>query len=115
MTLESALPTAQSASTILAPEEVFTAASSALQARTEMTPAEKRTARSRDRKRKQQQRQRLAVGVDSFAHMNGAKKAKGAKEQKEAALKSIVKTGKGVTVIGKKDLSGDKKKKRSKA
>lgn len=111
--LESALPTAQSTSTLLAPEEVFAADGSTLRARSEMTPTEKQSARGRERKHKKQQRLRLEKGVDKFAQLNGAKKAKGVKEQKEAALKSIVKSGKGVTVIGKKDVPSDKKRKRT--
>ena len=37
--------------------------------------------------------------MDKFAKMKGIS---GVKKQKEAALKSIVKNGKGVTVVGKK-------------
>ena len=41
----------------------------------------------------------MEKSVDKFAKAN---RVKGVKKQKEDAMKSLVKTGKGVTVIGKK-------------
>ena len=103
--LESALPTTKATSTMLAPEEIFAPSAADLQAKSEMTPAEKRTLRNRQKKANRKTRDTLAKGVDSFAKMKG----QSVKKQKEAALKSVVKSGKGVTVIGKKnkDLSKD--------
>lgn len=103
--MESALPTAKASSTILAPEEVFAPNASELRSKSEMTPAEKQAARTRERKKKKKQRDLLEKSVDKFAKTKGHK---GVKQQKEEALKSIVKSGKGVTVVGKKsqDLKG---------
>ncbi|KAI6036079.1 U3 small nucleolar ribonucleoprotein complex, subunit Mpp10 [Pisolithus microcarpus] len=88
-TLESALPTNKSVSSTLAPEEIFAPASSDPRVRSELTPAEKRALRTKQRKARKKE------PVDKFA------KKKGVKEQKDAALKSLVKSGKGVTVVGK--------------
>ncbi|CAA7266467.1 unnamed protein product [Cyclocybe aegerita] len=109
--LESALPTSKATTTMLAPEEVFSASSSALQARSELTPAEKRTLRTKERKQKKRQRDTLDRSVDKFAK---ARSIGGVKKQKQAALDSIVKHGKGVTVVGKKGTSSgsDSKRKR---
>ena len=95
--LESALPTSQTASTMLAPEEVSAPSSRAPQSRSEMTPAEKRAERNKERKKQRRTREQLNKGVDAHSRV------KGVKRQKEDALKSLVKSGKGVTVIGKKD------------
>lgn len=105
--LESALPTSKSASTMLAPEEVFAPSSSGPRARSELTPGEKRALRTRERKARKKSRDALDKGVDKFSKVKGIG---GVKKQKEAALKSVVKTGKGITVIGKKtkDITGEK-------
>jgi len=99
-TLESALPTSMSTSSMLAPEEVFAPPSAAdLRARSELTPMEKRALRNKQKKQKKKARDVLEKSVDKFAK---SKRIGGVKKQKEAALKSVVKTGKGVTVISKK-------------
>ncbi|KAF8203625.1 U3 small nucleolar ribonucleoprotein complex, subunit Mpp10 [Pholiota molesta] len=98
-TLESALPTTKATSTMLAPEEVFSASPSALRARSELTPTEKRALRTKERKTKKRQRDALEKSVDKFAKGKGVGSVK---KQKQAALDSIVKHGKGVTVVGKK-------------
>lgn len=95
-TLESALPTSKTVSSMLAPEEVFKTASSDPRARNELTPAEKRTLRAKERKARRKTRDALDKSVDKYAKMKGIKK------QKDAALKNVVKSGKGVTVVGKK-------------
>ncbi|KAG2044811.1 U3 small nucleolar ribonucleoprotein complex, subunit Mpp10 [Suillus americanus] len=95
-TLESALPTSKIVSSMLAPEEVFKTASSDPRARSELTPAEKRTLRAKERKARKKTRDVLDKSVDKYAKMKGIKK------QKDAALKNVVKSGKGVTVVGKK-------------
>lgn len=56
----------------------------------------------KERKKRKKQREMLETTVDKFAKSKGMKSVK---KQKEAALKSVVKTGKGVTVIGKKSQS----------
>lgn len=95
--LESALPTTQTLSTMLAPEEILTPSSSnGPRDRSEMNPGEKRALRGKERKMRKKTRDQLAKSVDKFS------KVKGVKRQKEDALKKIVKDGKGVTVVGKK-------------
>ncbi|KAJ7361715.1 U3 small nucleolar ribonucleoprotein complex, subunit Mpp10 [Mycena albidolilacea] len=100
-TLESALPTTKSAATMLAPEEVFATASSDPRARSELTPAEKKALRGKERKAKQKSRDKLNNSVDKYAKLKGIG---GIKKQKQAALASVVKTGKGVTVVGKEKM-----------
>ena len=95
--LESALPTSHTASTMLAPEEVLAPSSRMPRSRSEMTPVEKRAQRNKERKKQRRTREQLNKGVDAHSRVRGVKR------QKEDALKSLVKTGKGVTVIGKKD------------
>ncbi|KAI6045441.1 Mpp10 protein [Pisolithus marmoratus] len=104
-TLESALPTNKSVSSTLAPEEIFAPASSDPRVRSELTPAEKRALRTKQRKARKKERDLLEKSVDKFA------KKKGVKQQKDAALKSLVKSGKGVTVVGKegKKVKGKRK------
>ncbi|KAJ3864763.1 U3 small nucleolar ribonucleoprotein complex, subunit Mpp10 [Lentinula novae-zelandiae] len=106
-TMESALPTTQSVSTMLAPEEVFAPSSSTLRARSELTPAEKQSLRRKERKAKKKTRDALNLSTDKYAR---AQKGGSLKKQKEDALKSVVKAGKGVTVVGKKkkDILGKK-------
>ncbi|KAF9069055.1 U3 small nucleolar ribonucleoprotein complex, subunit Mpp10 [Rhodocollybia butyracea] len=108
-TLESALPTANSVNTLLAPEEVFAPSSSGLRARSEMTPAEKQSLRRKERKTKRKMRDVLNKSTDKYARVQ---KGGSLKKQKEEALKSVVKAGKGVTVVGKtkKDILGKGKK-----
>ena len=72
---------------------------SELRSKSELTPAEKRAFHNKQKKAKKKARDVLEKSVDKYAKANGAG---GVKKQKEAALKNIVKTGKGVTVIGKK-------------
>lgn len=88
---------------MLAPEEVFAAESSQPRARTELTPTEKRAHRAKDRKAKRKQRDMLEKTIDKVAR---ARNPGSIKRQKQAALESVVKHGKGVTVVGKaaKDL-----------
>lgn len=99
--MESALPTTKATSTMLAPEEIFTASSSDLRAKSELTPAEKRSLRNKQKKAKRKARDQLEKSVDQYARMKGGRSS--VSKQKEAALKSVVKSGKGVTVIGKKN------------
>ena len=85
---------------MLAPEEVLAPASSSdVRARTELTPAEKRTRRTKERRTKKRMRDALNKTVDRHAKPTSNKGS--AKKQKEAALKSLVKSGGGVTVVGK--------------
>lgn len=84
---------------MLAPEEVYAPSSSDPRARSELTPAQKRALRTKERKARKKTRDTLDKGVDKFAKMKGVR---GVKKQKEAALQSVVKSGKGVTVVGKK-------------
>ncbi|KAF7964949.1 hypothetical protein HWV62_1448 [Athelia sp. TMB] len=110
--LESALPTTKSTSTMLAPEEVFAPSPSDLRSRTEMTPAEKRALRGKERKSRKKQRDALDKSVDKFA--TKVKGIGGVKRQKAEALRGVVKNGKGVTVVGKKSKDILAKKPRTK-
>lgn len=110
-TLESALPTTKATTTMLAPEEVFAPASSDLRARSELTPAEKRALRNKQKKAKKKAHDAIERGVQKFGRPKGAGDVK---RQKEAALKTLVKTGKGVTVVGKKSKEGEGKRGRGK-
>ena len=89
---------------MLTPEEVFAPSTSDLRARSELTPQEKRALHNKQKKAKRKSRDKLDNAVDKYA------KVKGAKKQKEEALKSVVKMGKGVTVIGKEGAATKKKK-----
>ena len=106
-TLESALPTTKSAASMLAPEEVFDASTAETRARSELLPAEKRALRNKHRKSKKKARDTLEKSVDKFAR---SKAPKGLKAQKTAALKSVIRSGKGITVVGKqmRDLGARK-------
>lgn len=110
--LESALPTAKATTSILAPEEVFNPSTSETRARSELTPTEKRVLRMRERKAKKKQRQTLEKSVDKVAKVSRG--ISGAKKEKQTALQNIVKTGKGVTVVGKQASSLTSTKKRQK-
>ncbi|TFK89783.1 Mpp10 protein [Polyporus arcularius HHB13444] len=105
-TLESALPTTKATSTMLAPEEVYAPASSDLRARSELTPAEKRAMRNKQKKTNKKTRDAIDKSVQKFGRPKGMGDVK---RQKEAALKTLVKSGKGVTVVGKKSKEVDGK------
>ncbi|KAG8740904.1 hypothetical protein FRC10_003563 [Ceratobasidium sp. 414] len=113
--LESALPTSLSTTTLLAPEEVYAPSPGDSRARGELTPGEKRAARSKERKKRRKQRDVLAEAVDKFGNKGSSSRGqpKNVKEAKNQALNSLVKSGKGVTVVGKD--SGDRKGKGVKA
>lgn len=97
--MESAFPTTQSVTTMLAPEEIFAPSPADAQARSELTPAQKRSLHNKQRKTKKKARDALDKSVDKYAKkINGIGAVK---KQKQAALESVVKTGKGVTVVGK--------------
>ncbi|KAJ9121733.1 hypothetical protein QFC22_002354 [Naganishia vaughanmartiniae] len=102
--MEDALPTTQSAATMLAPEEMLAPAAAAqLVSRTELTPEEKRRSRQKTRKSRATQRKALDVAVDKFAGKSGAGAGRargGVKGEKDRALQELVKTGKGVTIVG---------------
>lgn len=92
---------------MLAPEELFAPPkASALVARSELTPEEKQKARGKARKGKAAQQKALG----DMAALYG--KRKSVKEQKDEALKGLVKSGKGVTVVGKGGKEVEKARKR---
>jgi U3 small nucleolar RNA-associated protein MPP10 len=107
--MESALPTSKSAASMLAPEEVFSASTSSLTAPSELTPAEKRARRTKERKLRKRQRDVLEKNINKLAKPKGAA---GVKREKKVALNTLVKHGKGVTVVGKESVSQGKHKKR---
>lgn len=110
--VESALPTVKATSSILTPEEIFNPASSETRSRSELTPTEKRALRAKERKAKKKQRDILEKSLDKAARTT--KGIGGLKREKQAALNSIVKTGKGVTVMGKQGKGLPSSKKRQK-
>ncbi|KAK0465145.1 U3 small nucleolar ribonucleoprotein complex, subunit Mpp10 [Desarmillaria tabescens] len=109
--LESALPTTESTATMLAPEEVFAPSPSDLRSRSEMTPSEKQALRAKERKARKKRRDQLNTAVDKYARTKGS-----VKSQKKDALEMAVKSGKGVTVVGKqrKDILQRKDSRKSK-
>jgi U3 small nucleolar RNA-associated protein MPP10 len=84
---------------MLAPEEIYKRSSADPRARGELAPKEKRTARNKLKRAKKKSRDALESSVDKFAK---TKRSGGIKAQKSAALQSVVKSGKGVTVVGKR-------------
>jgi len=98
--LESALPTSNTVASMLAPEEIYERPSSDPRARGELSPNEKRAARNKLKKAKKKARDALDRNVDKFAKTKGSGSVKA---QKSAALQSVVKSGKGVTVVGKRN------------
>ncbi|KAI0348039.1 Mpp10 protein [Trametopsis cervina] len=111
--LESALPTTRATATLLAPREVFTPSTADLQSKSELTPAQKRALHNKEKKTKRKQSDALAKSVGKFAPGGSGKSRGSVKKQKEEALKSVVKNGKGVTVIGKKSKEAVTKKGKS--
>lgn len=108
--MESALPSTQAATSMLAPQEMFAGPSAGeLQAREEQTPEEAKRIRGKARKAKKAERAKLAATAELYG------KRKSVKEQKEEALKSLVKSGKGVTVLGKGSKEDAKRRKRDEA
>lgn len=99
--MESALPTAVSTTTMLAPEEIYAPDSSALRSREEMTPIEKKSFRNKQRKARKKAQDIIKSAKDKLASSNNKPFGKSIKKEKEKALKSVVKTGKGVSVVGK--------------
>lgn len=88
---------------MLAPEEVF-AAPSEMRSRDELTPIEKRAHRNKQRKARKKAKEQIATAVDKYARTQKGRRTAGAvKRDKEKALKSVVKTGRGVTVVGKQE------------
>ena len=85
---------------MLAPEEVYERSSVDPHARGELSPKEKRVARNKLKKAKKKARDALDRNVDKFAKMKGSGSVKA---QKSVALQSVVKSGKGVTVVGKRN------------
>ncbi|KAH9082046.1 U3 small nucleolar ribonucleoprotein complex, subunit Mpp10 [Lactarius deliciosus] len=94
--LESTLPTSNTLASMLAPEEIYERPAIDPRAQGELSPREKRTARNKRKKVKKRARDTLESRVSARTKGTG-----GVKAQKSAALRSVVKIGKGVTVIGK--------------
>lgn len=74
----------------------------ALRDRSELTPTEKRAARSKERKKRKKASDAVKSYVSSRSGgLKGKSKTASAKKEKDDALRSLVKSGKGVTVVGK--------------
>ncbi|GAA6061342.1 hypothetical protein JCM10212_004823 [Sporobolomyces blumeae] len=112
ITLESALPTGSSASTLLAPEEVYTADKQLTAAdKSTLTPAQKKALRQKDRTERKAVHERVDRIKDAKL------KKRGVKGEKEKAAQQLIGT-KGVTVIGKggkEEKAAGKKRKRGDA
>ena len=115
--LESALPSTSAATTLLAPEELFAPPSaSAAVARSELTPDQAHAARTKRRKAKQGERKRLNEMAELHGKKPGSGKGKGGvRGEKERALEGLVKSGKGVTVVGKDGRNQSRKRGREEA
>ncbi|SCZ90662.1 BZ3500_MvSof-1268-A1-R1_Chr1-3g02133 [Microbotryum saponariae] len=92
LSLESALPPTQTATSMLAPEEVFVP-DPTNEDRSDFTPAQKKAARQKRRKAR-------AAMAEQVERIKESKGAKGAKKDKEMATQMLV-GQKGVTVLGK--------------
>ncbi|TIA87809.1 hypothetical protein E3P99_02933 [Wallemia hederae] len=107
ISLENALPTAQSTSSQAAPEEVYSGSKFGNVSKDEMTPEEKRAQRAKIRKSRAKDRAKIAHVVDDKSR----KKSMSVGDEKREALKKLTQ-GKGVTVVGKGDANASKKKKK---
>jgi U3 small nucleolar RNA-associated protein MPP10 len=108
ISLESALPTTNSTSTLMAPEEVYTphSSTSALAvSKADQTPQQKKAARQKAREHRKNAHEKTERILASQV------KRKGVRGEKEQAEKVLLGT-KGVTVIGKngKEKRGEKRK-----
>ncbi|GAA5923512.1 rRNA-processing protein MPP10 [Sporobolomyces koalae] len=112
ISMESALPTTNSASTLLAPEEVYTASQQLTASdKSTLTPAQKKALRQKERT----ERKSVHEKVDRIK--DAKLKKRGIKGEKERAREQLVGT-KGVTVIGKggkEEKATGKKRKRGDA
>ncbi|KAE8538455.1 hypothetical protein D1P53_004810 [Cryptococcus gattii VGV] len=96
------------ASTMLAPQELSAAPSSThLVARSELTSEKAQKLRNKHRKHKEAPRKKLGEIEELYG-----KKRKSFREEKDEALKGLVKSGKGVTIVGKGAKEIEKGKKR---
>jgi U3 small nucleolar RNA-associated protein MPP10 len=96
---------------MLAPEEIFIPTTSDIRDRTEMTPTEKRAVRLKERKSRKRTTNRLDHTANQVATNRKKSKSRVTNESKKTALKSIVRSGRGVTVVGNKLSALDGKKK----
>ena len=105
--LESALPTSNTFASMLAPEEIYERPAIDPRAKGELSPNEKRAARSKRKKEKKAARDTLEGSISKFVRTKGT--GGSVKAQKSAALQSVVKSGKGITVVGKKQWQSRKR------
>lgn len=100
---------------MLAPEELYQPRTTALVARSELTPEEAQRAREKKRKSKKQERKHLGEMAELYGTKKSGPGKGGAKGEKERALQGLVKSGKGVTVVGKGDKEVGNSRKRDSA
>ncbi|KAG0148029.1 hypothetical protein CROQUDRAFT_655398 [Cronartium quercuum f. sp. fusiforme G11] len=104
--LESALPTATGAGTLLAPEELYAADPKAVQRdSTELTHVQKQAERRERKKDRKSQMKKIETitGKSTVAPGQKSVEKMSTKEQKENSLKALEKV-EGVTIIGKRPL-----------
>ncbi|SNX87237.1 related to MPP10 - component of the U3 small nucleolar ribonucleoprotein [Melanopsichium pennsylvanicum] len=109
VSMETALPSTASSSTMLAPEEVYERQrhSTAMEgAKSEMTPEEKQRLHNKLRHEKKQRNEKIQ-DTRKALEMSGLVRSKkvNEKEEKQQALKKLV-GNRGVSVIGKGEVSG---------
>ncbi|ADV21557.1 hypothetical protein I315_03530 [Cryptococcus gattii Ru294] len=93
---------------MLAPQELSAGPSSThLVARSELTSEKAQKLRNKHRKHKEASRKKLGEIEELYG-----KKRKSVREEKDKALKGLVKSGKGVTIVGKSAKEIEKGKKR---
>lgn len=111
ISLESALPTTMSTSSMLAPEEVYEAprhAEALTGARSEMSHAEKQRLHHQLRHEKRKRNERIQHLEQAVERSRGPRSSGDVKAEKEKALKGLV-GNKGVTVVGKDSKRRDKR------
>lgn len=104
--LESALPTATGASTLLAPEELYAANPKSVQRdHSELSHVQKQAERRQRKKDKKAEKKKIETVTGKPVEAKGVEKMS-TKEQKENSLKQLAKV-QGVTIIGKRPLGVD--------
>jgi U3 small nucleolar RNA-associated protein MPP10 len=98
--MESALPTTNTVTTMLAPEEIFSAPKD-IRSCDELTSNEKRAQRNKQKKLRRKMKGRFDMAMREITGARSTKGASTVKRDKAKAMKEVVKAGKGITVIGK--------------
>lgn len=76
-----------------------------MRSRDELTPIEKKVQRNKQRKARKKAKDQITAAADKYARTQKGRGTAGVKLEKEKAIQSLVKTGKGVMVIGKQSTN----------